>query len=549
MAFVPRFLGAVFCAVGALSGLPNALAQTGEPAGVTIEPAPAEAGSVMFVSVIVEDERIEVRQTRGTSGDILFDSRPIIEHLRGEITLDGTLFQVKRYHDGARIELDMADGKVSANGQVLGAIPGWDARDAADTWLDANAISIFTGTTVSQAEGGVTKFTLDERLRPQFDLEIEVNGERLAFVEVEARTIGPVLLLPLEPIVDALGHALTRSEDGLTVTVERIQDGARIALDTSTGLVTVNDRVVGVSPNMSYAEPDDLLLPATAVETLTGTNIALPAGSSTVEINIDPRLGGGAMPEALVNDLVEDAPFTIEAAQYQLSDTGPATVDLFGHTGAYNFAGRVRTANGVIEEGGLRPARIGADIQSLKGWTGSVGDTNPDGRPLAGVDRNAIRGVAWQKKRDNGTFVSAAAGLVPTGNDDGVPTYGGFTAGARLIQPDKGRELALAAVQDNGGGSSLVASYQKRVERSLPDGETRGLTDAFLSADLGVLSGSSEGAGLRGPVHPKVISDLIERFDQIFLPNGVSDAGARHPVGTASGSTTACVIYKVDFIS
>lgn len=99
-------------------------------------------------------------------------------------------------------------------------------------------MTILTGTHASEDDQGRTVLKLDEQLLPKFGLELWVNGEPIDTFGDEPRTVGPVLLVPLKPIVEALGHELT-VENG-TVTVRRQQDQAAISLELATGLVSVN---------------------------------------------------------------------------------------------------------------------------------------------------------------------------------------------------------------------------------------------------------------------------------------------------------------------
>lgn len=499
--FVPLLWAPLWCLLAILAA-PSAHAEdksaavtASEP--VKIAPAPSQTGSVMFVFVTVEGERIELRKRRSDDGIAEYDAAPVINALRGEVTVEGTVLSVRRFQDRALMSIDMSNGEVSANEQVLGMIPEWAQRETADTWLDANAIAILTGTTVGKQGDGSITFILDDRLRPQFDLELEVDGQRIAVGDIEPRTIGPVLLLPLDTIVEALGHTLEIDPETGFITVTRIQDTARITIVPTSGVVAVNDQIVGISPNMNYAEPDSLLFPSSAVETLTGTHIRLAPGTNIVEVKLDDRLGGGALPDAYVLDQARDTPFTLETINYEVGTRGPVTVETIAHAGIYNGRGLLRTAGGLNEPSALQPSQITIDVESLRGWRASLGDATPGLREFSGLGDTRIRGARWLTQTGDGDVIAIAAGVpvsgaTSVGANASVPTFAGFAAGARLIRPDKDEEIGLAA-SSSGDQSRVVISGQKAMR---PDRkrDKAGLSDAFVSLNVGAFQGAASNA-------------------------------------------------------
>lgn len=496
MVRLAALLLAIFMAiVTGFSGLDATAQEAVKPS--TIAPAPLEDGSVMFMFAIVEGERIEIRQTLTAEGIDHFDARPIIEKLKGQITTDTTVLKVLRFQDGAEISIDMADGRVEANGQELGLIPEWRPRELADTWLDANAIAILTGTEVSKDDDGTLHFTLDDRLRPQFDLDLWVNGELIPVGDIEPRTIGPVLLLPLPDVVNALGHSLEIDETTGLITVIRVQDTARITIAPNTGAIAVNDRFVGVTPNISYAVPEDLLFPSTAVETLTGTHIKLRPGTNRVDVELDDRIRSAVLPDAFVLDQAKETPFTLERLDYQLATNGPQAVSLSAHGGTLNGIGTVTTAGGLQTPGGLHPSTIAIDLESLRGWRSSLGDITDPFRELSGSGASRVRGVGWQRQSEDGDIVAITAGAPLSGSrrvSDSVttPTFSGFAAGARLIRPDKSEEIGVAAALAGSDGR-LVATAQKLHVSDRPR-DKAGLKSASATVGLGAFQGNAPNA-------------------------------------------------------
>ncbi len=480
--------------------------ETGQPSGVVtadedaapdaplqigFEHAPDQAMSIEHIDIIVENETLSVRSRRTDTDGVLIEASPIFTHLKGKVTLEGTVLSNLRFQDGAVMSLDVSNGIVRANGTELGALPDFEPLEAATTWISPNTIGILTGTVPEQSEAGDWTFTLDDRLRPRFDLDLWINGERTVTPEVEPRTIGPVLLVPLETVAEALGHALERS-DGNVITVTRIQDAARISLDLSTGLVTVNNTPRGVTPNIAYADPDLLLLPFTAVETLTGTHILLEPGTSDIVVTLDDRLGGGALPGERVVDEAAATGWVPEQLQFALSDRGPATLQLDSRLSSLNTQLRYETVGGLTRPEELAPGWVSLEAQSLNGWVGSVGDSNSRFRELSGVDENRVRGVSFRTRREKtGDIIALAAGVPLSGSREvsstaSRPVFSGFAGGARWIAAEGDQEFGISAAStEDGGGKRVVIGGQKHFRGS---GEETGLQPFFVAADAGVFN-------------------------------------------------------------
>ncbi len=484
---------------------PWAFAQTAAPAdreGVSVTgEAPQAAVAIQYRDIIVEDEEIEVRvQERGD--DILIDATPIFEVLKGRVELDQALLRYRRFQDGAQLSIDFTDGKVRANGVVLGALPGFETAEAATTWLSVNAISVLTGTIAAPDPNGGWRFTLDDRLRPKFDLDLFVSGRRVDTTGNEPRTIGSVLLVPLEPIVEAFGHTIVR--DLTSVTVTRAQDSTVISLDFSSGLVTVNDTPRGVTPNIAFADTELLLLPFSAIETLTGSHVRLEPGSNRIDVTLDERLGGGVLPGERVDDEAEATPFTPESLDFDIGDRGRNSLGFNSRWGRFNTRLNFETAGGIEALENFQPGLVSLDIQSLDGWIATIGDSNSQFRELSGVDETRIRGVAWRQQRPSGAVLAIAAGLPLTGARElrgggSAPEFGGFAGGARLIKPDGATEYGVSAsVSEDGSSKRAVASVLKDFVRN-PDGA--GLESVFVAADAGIFNDpTGTGVDLRARV-------------------------------------------------
>lgn len=463
-----------------------------------LEHAPEAAAGIEFLDMIIEGRLTSVR-TQMRADDVRhYNLTDIAEPLQSRVELHDTLLGYHRRQDGVLMSINMTDGKVRSNKTVLGKLPDFAPRETAEPWISLNAVTILTGTHASTDSQGRTVLKLDAQLKPKFGLELWVNGVPIDTFGQEPRTIGPVLLVPLEPIVEELGHTLTVA-NGM-VSVRRQQDQATINLELATGLISVNTTPRGVTPDMQLAERDDLILPFGAVESLTGSHIKLVPLSNRVEVTLDSRLDSTVLPGANLSDEVRSTPFTLETLTYEVSDRGPLRTETRGYVGKYNFRAQVDTAGGFDNFAATQPGWASLDVVSLDGWQGTLGDYSSTYRELSGVGANRIRGAAWRKQRENGDILAIAAGVPLTGSKTdsdtvAVPTFGGFAAGARLIDEDHLQDAGIAAsVSEDGAQAALVANGQRafRFEHS----ET-GWQSAFVSADIGAFSGAASGADVR----------------------------------------------------
>lgn len=465
---------------------------------VILDEAPETAQSIEHVDMIIEGKLVSVRSRQQENAAREYNLTDIAEPLRSRTELHDTLLGYHRAQDGVLMSINMQDGKVRSNKLVLGKLPEFEPRESADPWIGLNAVTVMTGTHASEDDQGRITLTLDDRLKPQFGLEIWVNGAPIDTFDNEARTIGPVLLVPLEPVVEALGHQLTNT--GGTVTVRRQQDQAAIHLELATGLISVNTTPRGVTPDMQLAERDTLLLPFGAVESLTGTHIKLVPGTNRVEISLDTRLDSTALPGANVAEEARATPFTMESLTYEISDRGPLRLEGQAHVSHYNLRGRIESAGGLQNFAAQQPAWASVDVTSLQGWAGSIGDYGTSFRELSGVGGNRIRGASWRKQQPSGTIIAIAAGVPLTGAEVesdavAVPTFGGFVAGGRLISEDQTQDVGIAAgLSEDGEQGAVVVNGQKSFYF---DNRDKGLQSAYVAADIGAFTGDASGADIR----------------------------------------------------
>lgn len=480
------------CAIAAVGFVQPVHAQAVEPVAtpILLDAAPQRAEAIEHIDILVEGAALSVRARNVGLETMEIEAGPIFDALRSKYEARESILGYWRFQDGAVIGLDFSDGKVRANGAVLGKLPGFPVRDVADTWLSVNAISVLTGTIALQDEAEIWTFELDERLKPQFDLDLWVNDTPVtAPVGQEPRTIGPVLLVPLRPIVEALGHILVEDDVAGTITVTRIHDTAEIMLELATGLVTINGVQSGVTPDVSYVEPGTLMMPFSAVETLTGSHVKLVPGTSRVDVTLDDRLSSLALPGEKVVDEAEETGFTPEKLDYHISDRGPVKLGLTSRFGGYNTDATLETAGGIDNPAGYVPRWASVDVQALDGWRATIGDYNGGFREMSGTGVSRIRGVAYRQKKGDDTIMAIAAGVPVSGTREiaenvSVPTFSGAAAGVRFIAMDGQQEWGVSAVVSGTGNSGrVVLGGRKQMLIEAPG--DRGLESAYLSGEIG----------------------------------------------------------------
>ncbi|WP_084419175.1 SdrD B-like domain-containing protein [Henriciella litoralis] len=503
-------------ALAALTLLPLMPVATAQESGVnvalrTTQPADLSppqsvpdpvAATKAYIDVEVAGARLSVptRHADGKDSRTLIDAAPIAQILGSRFEVSDNRLTYYRPQDDAVMTLNFGDGEFRANDMVLGKLPEFQRGEESGTWLEPKTIAVITGTTLLVEADGTYTFELQKGLRPQSELDLWVNGRPVdTFGAKEPRTIGPVLLVPLEPITQALGHQLTL-QAGM-VQVIRAQDTAVISLELATGLITVNGTPRGVSPNMSFAEPSSLLLPFSAVEALTGTHISLSPGSNRIDVRQDDRLGGAALPPDRGAAGAGGSPFTPEALSYLLSDRGPNRAEFSSRWGRYNSRLTYESAGGLEALEELQPSWMSLDVQSLDGWAGSVGDYSGRFRETAGVDVSRVRGLSWRRKTDGGDILAVSAGTMLTGAETisehaTKPEFGGFAGGVRLLDKDGSQEIGVAArVTAGGDDTAIVGSVQKVIE---PKGTFGNLQTAYVSVDGGYFDGAETGFDVRG---------------------------------------------------
>lgn len=436
-------------------------------------------GSPALAAVVVEGKPVAADVHPG--GEMIA-YRPVLDALMIEHTYNRDLRTVRarRPYDNAIIELVLPEGLVRANGRPAGMLPDADREQPADGWLTPNAISILSGAVASKTADG-WKFDLDERLRPDTNLQLWINGKRVT-PGVAPRASGSLLLVPLRPVVDALGSRATL--DGSQVSVVRLQDGAVMTWNAVSGLVAANKKPVGIVNGSALVDLNALLLPKDAVAALTGTNITLQPGSNRVEVSLDDRLAENLTPSALAIDRVRGTPTEIERLTFQLGTSGSNLLNVRAHSGLYAgtfrleapasgaWLGRFDNGNQQVDNP-LKPTWASLDWQSLMGLSGIVGDGVASRRELDGVLVSRWRGAALAVPlgpEPSASSVRFIAGELlsnePTGSTQGVfyPRFGGTVLGGRWYAGDGNNELGVNFKRDpvREEGNLTVASWNRQ---------------------------------------------------------------------------------------
>ena len=449
---------------------------------------PASLRPAPEISIILEGEPSPADVRVDPDGQHYLDATPILAALDDDIRFDAeaNALHVTRSQDRVTMTLFANSGLVQADGKDLGHLRTFGTIADGQYFLTPNAIAILSGTRAKYDEESKTyTLELDPRLKTLTGFDIFVNARSLINISPEPRSVGPVLLLPLRPIADELGHIVT--VDNNMVRVERAQDSAVFTLDLDTGLISLAGNPIGVTRDVTFIDPVNLLLPSGAIETLTGTNIS--TDGAKVEVDLDDRLAGAVEAGRSVEDIAADTPFTPESLSFAL---GPRQVNRVDGTFSYrgvNAGIRYEIADMPDEFAELEPSWLSLDFQHISGVQGSIGDLYAKHRQVGSVGTGRLRGVSLERVTTRGRW-SAAAGAPQRGSrriseDQFRTDYGGFAAGARWQDAD-GWEAGLAVATDS------VTHDQRAVLDAIANRlGTTGKVDWRGAASVGAFNGPS----------------------------------------------------------
>jgi len=414
----------------------------------------AEVDSTIIVKLDGETlESTEVHRTE--DGNLYVNAMPIFQHLGNDVEYDdiSNALIVRRSQDNVVMELYTDTGIVKANGRALGKLEHFGEVEPDHFILTPNAIAVLAGAAGRfDADNNEFNFKLDPRLRVATGFDIFVDDIPLGAVEPAPKSIGPVLLLPLRPIAEALGNSVVLLENGTVVEIRRVQDSVSMTLNLSTGLVSANGKPVGLSKDITYIDQTNLLVPVSALEALTGTHVDVEGGSARIDITLDDRLTGSIAPLQSIDEAAKGAPFTAEQLRFSVSPDTGVRAQFDSHIGRLNTRVRYELSDLPSSATELQPDWLSVDYAHTNGISGSIGDYSANYRELDTVNARRILGVSAKYSLDSGG-IAVAAGVPLTGveainEDQNRNVYSGFAAGVRYADLD-GWEAGLAVSHDN----------------------------------------------------------------------------------------------------
>jgi len=393
---------------------------------------------------------------RSDKNGLYFDPIPLFEELENTFVYnaDEYLFTFRRSQDNAKLAIHMKTGVVLANDKPVGKLPHFGEISEERILLTANALAFLTGTSASyDKETRTFEFKLDPRLKIATGFDIFVEDVPLGELNPEPRSVGTVLILPILPIADALGHDVTVIDNGTILRIRRAQDSAVFTLNLDTGLVSLRDRPFGLVNDVALIDRTNLLLPTNAIEALTGTHVNVVTGTNRVDVLLDDELRGGAVPEGRVDDLLKETPFTPETLDFILSPDRVNQVNFVFHKGKYNGRLRYEIQDLPTNVAELEPSWLSLNFRRSDGLYGSIGDYSSDLRELDGVGIRRIRGVSAVKETKKGNRWALAAGIPEDGrrqisSNQTRSNFSGLAAGARFASKD-GWEAGLSVHVDS----------------------------------------------------------------------------------------------------
>ena len=461
---------------------------------------------------------------RSEKGGLYVNAMPIFESLNDDVEFDKDTkaLIVRRSQDGVVMELFTDTGIVKQNGRALGRLRHFGEVTEDRFLLTANAIAVLSGAAGKfNATTNEFNFKLDPRLKIATGFEIYVNDIPLGTLNPAPRSVGPVLLLPLLPIAEQLGHNVQVIEGGSVVIIRRAQDSAEFSLNLDTGLIMLRGNPIGLSKDVTYIDRTNLLLPVSAIETLTGTHVDSKGGSNRIDITLDNRLAGAIKPTASVKEAAKNTPFTPESLNFALGPDSLNTVELNAHAGSYNGQIRYETQDLITSAAEIEPSWLSLNFAHTGGVTGAIGDYAADFRELDGVGLRRVRGIAAQKTTDKGRWAAVIGipedGVRQISNDQSRSTFGGLAAGVRYADRD-GWEAGLSARQD--GLTKDQAAVLEVISGRLGRVKDKKLQWSS-EASLGVFNGPAResaidarlGGNIRYDVSSEVSLDLDAQYD------------------------------------
>jgi len=287
----------------------------------------AEVDSTIIVKL--DGETLESTQVhRSEDGNLYVNAMPIFQHLGNDVEYDNIskALIVRRSQDNVVMELYTNTGIVKANGRALGKLEHFGEIEPDHFVLTPNAIAVLAGAAGKfDADNNEFNFKLDPRLRVATGFDIFVNDVPLGAVQPAPKSIGPVLLLPLRPIAEALGNSVVLLENGSVVEIRRVQDSVSMALNLS------------------------------------------------IDITLDDRLTGSIAPLQSIDEAAKGAPFTAEQLKFNISPDTGVRAQFDSHIGRLNTRVRYELSDLPSRATELQPDWLSVDYAHTNGISGTIG--------------------------------------------------------------------------------------------------------------------------------------------------------------------------------
>lgn len=471
----------------------------------------AEVDSTIIVKLDGETlESTEVHRTE--DGNLYVNAMPIFQHLGNDVEYDDVskALIVRRSQDNVVMELYTDTGIVKADGRALGKLDHFGEIEPDHFILTPNAIAVLAGTAGRfDADNNEFNFKLDPRLRVATGFDIFVDDIPLGAIQPEPKSVGPVLLLPLRPIAEALGNSVTLLENGSVVEIRRVQDSVTMSLNLSTGLVSANGKPIGLSKDITYIDQTNLLVPVSALESLTGTHVDVEGGSDRIDITLDDRLSGSITPLRSIDDAAKGAPFTPEQLRFRMSPDTGVSAEFDSHVGRLNTRVRYELSDLPSNAKELQPNWLSIDYAHTNGISGSIGDYSANFRELDPVNTRRILGASGRYGLKSGGLAVAAGvpltGVKSIGGGQNRNVYKGFVAGARYADLD-GWEAGLAVSHDalSKDRQAVLEAISGRLGRGDRDKKWQWNAEAAIGAFNGPARESAVDLRLSGDVRRRL---------------------------------------------
>ncbi len=378
-------------------------------------------------------------------GKRYIESSALLKQYSISAAITGNKLEFVRGADRAKFVLDLDSGELTFSNQLVGRLEQLGYKEAQTEWnlnkiyLAPNTVQVLTGTQIDEKNADVLKFNLDPRLVAYDNFRISVDGSILAGVTSTVR--GSIVLVPIEAIAKSLGQNFTWDKTTGIIKNYRMHDGARVEVQVSTGLVKINDRVVGVSPGSFNYDTARGLVTAQLVQTVTASEMTIDSQRSIIEFSLNERLKNTALPQGEILDDIKARPFKLLKLDYQLNLPGGASAQADVQFKEYSAVIRsdldnVMPAQGSDNQAPLRLRNSSVIWNSAQGSSGSFGTISATKRELQGVNEGIMRGATYFKPMED-YALGFAGGQIPKQKPDGTERYEGYLVGARFYPKKK----------------------------------------------------------------------------------------------------------------